>query len=311
MKRVKIVIVLLSIMIIFTACSKKGESSDLDAGMTIKEIPTISEVPIGIDEPHQEINPGADIASDTSTSIPDSTTSIPTEILEPTFEPVKINGQVGDIIILGSYEQDNDLSNGEEPIEWIVLSNDGEKLLLLSKYALDSKPYNINKEDTTWEKCSLRNWLNNDFYSTAFNSSEKAVIRNSSIENPNNQFYETAGGNGTEDHIFLLAYNDVINPGYGFNNNHEEFDMARRCIPTAYAISQGALTSEIHKDREWFSDRYLSAEGNYTCCWWLRTPGGLARNTIRVDYDGYVFIDGHGVDFDRITVRPALYVDVN
>ena len=49
---------------------------------------------------------------------------------------------VGNIVAFGRYEQDNDLTNGPEPIEWIVLDVvDGEKTkaLLLSKYGLDAK----------------------------------------------------------------------------------------------------------------------------------------------------------------------------
>ena len=29
--------------------------------------------------------------------------------------------EVGDIVVIGSYEQDNVLDNGKEPLEWIVL----------------------------------------------------------------------------------------------------------------------------------------------------------------------------------------------
>ena len=41
---------------------------------------------------------------------------------------------VGDIITFGHYEQDNNLDNGAEPIEWIVLDVQDGKALLLSKY---------------------------------------------------------------------------------------------------------------------------------------------------------------------------------
>ncbi len=45
--------------------------------------------------------------------------------------------EVGDVIYFGSYEQDNNLSNGKEEIEWIVLAKENRKALLISKYALD------------------------------------------------------------------------------------------------------------------------------------------------------------------------------
>ncbi len=52
------------------------------------------------------------------------------------------NAEVGDYITFGLYEQDNDLSNGKENIEWLILELKDEKALVISKYALDSKPYN-------------------------------------------------------------------------------------------------------------------------------------------------------------------------
>ena len=64
--------------------------------------------------------------------------------------------KTGDYIVFGSYEQDNNLDNGTEPIEWLVLSNDGSELYVISKYALDSKPYNIEYMETTWEICTVR-----------------------------------------------------------------------------------------------------------------------------------------------------------
>ena len=42
------------------------------------------------------------------------------------------NMHVGDTVVFGSYEQDNDKSNGTEPIEWIVLDEKGGRYLLLS-----------------------------------------------------------------------------------------------------------------------------------------------------------------------------------
>ena len=57
---------------------------------------------------------------------------------------------VGSIVRFGDYEQDNDEGNGEEPIEWIVLDVDGDRALLLSRYALDAQPYNTYTKRITW-----------------------------------------------------------------------------------------------------------------------------------------------------------------
>ena len=82
---------------------------------------------------------------------------------------------VGDVITFGKYEQDNDLSNGSEDIEWIVLDKKDGNLLLLSKYGLDTKVVCDNADisyEATWETSNTRLWLNGDFYDSAFSSDD-------------------------------------------------------------------------------------------------------------------------------------------
>ena len=74
---------------------------------------------------------------------------------------------VGKTIKFGSYEQDNNTSNGKEAIEWLVLDVQGNKVFLVSRYNLDVQPYNKTSGSVTWEKCTLRTWLNNDFLNHA------------------------------------------------------------------------------------------------------------------------------------------------
>ena len=70
---------------------------------------------------------------------------------------------VGETIVFGAYEQDNDTSNGAEPIEWSVLAKEDDRILVISQYALDCQPYNKKNESVIWETCSLRSWLNDIF----------------------------------------------------------------------------------------------------------------------------------------------------
>ena len=87
------------------------------------------------------------------------------------------SANIGDYVTFGTYEQDNNESNGAEEIEWQVLDKKDGKVLLLSKYALDCKQYNAEWEYVTWETCTLRSWLNEEFYKTAFTSKEAAIRR--------------------------------------------------------------------------------------------------------------------------------------
>ena len=65
-------------------------------------------------------------------------------------EKLKV-AKTGDYVFFGEYEQDNNTSNGKEDIEWLVIEAKNDKLFVISKYALDSKPYNKEDIDVTWE----------------------------------------------------------------------------------------------------------------------------------------------------------------
>ena len=83
---------------------------------------------------------------------------------------------IGDTYVFGTYEQDNDLSNGKEEIEWIVLDKEGMSLLLLSKYALVGREYHTPRMASTWETCNIRPWLNETFLNEAFSPEEQSRI---------------------------------------------------------------------------------------------------------------------------------------
>ena len=53
----------------------------------------------------------------------------------------------------------------------------------MSVYALDCEKYNDIDESVTWETCTLRKWLNEEFYNEAFSSNDKSIIRLTDLEN--------------------------------------------------------------------------------------------------------------------------------
>lgn len=119
--------------------------------------------------------------------------------------------KVGGYVTFGSYEQDNNIDNGKEPIKWRVLEYDAvnNRALLLSHNGLDSQPYNAARGDITWEKCTLRKWLNGTFLNGAFTQREQASIALTSVDNSNGQGYirwSTSGGKNSQDKVFLLSY---------------------------------------------------------------------------------------------------------
>ena len=135
----------------------------------------------------------------------------------------------GEVIKLGKFEQDNNPGNGPEDIEWIVLEtkSNGDKLVM-SKDALEGLPYNkVFMIEITWETCTLREWLNDDFYNSAFTDDEKAQILVSQVTTPKNEKTGKEGGNDTEDKIFLLSIDEA--------NTYFTSDAARICHPSAFA----------------------------------------------------------------------------
>lgn len=203
------------------------------------------------------------------------------------------NSAVGDIVYFGKYEQDNDVSNGAEDIEWIVLAKKEDSHLVISKYALDCKPYNETNESVTWQASSLRSWLNDDFHNKAFTEEESnqiPTVRVAADENPN---YGSNPGFETSDKIFLLSIKEA-----------EQFfatDNARRCASTAFAKAQGAYTSFDYQ-----TSRCKSA-----CRWWLRSPGNNQSCAAYVGSGGDVYFSGYYVDYANVSVRPALWISTN
>ena len=190
--------------------------------------------------------------------------------------------KIGETIEFGNYPQEED--GTEKPIEWIVMKNEGNQVLLLSKYVLDAKPYD-EWEAVTWQTSDIRQWLNNEFYTTAFNKSEKAKIQTSLIKNEDNSEHGTSGGNDTEDKVFLLSEKEVETL---FSNDDERIAKA-----TGYAEKSGVYVNEKKES-----------------VWWLRSPGYSSSRAAEVSEYGWVDQDGPSVYCSDGGVRPALHLNL-
>jgi len=157
----------------------------------------------------------------------------------------------GDIIYFGRYEQDNDTSNGMEPIEWLVLypDFDNNNRLLLSTKALDCYPIRPNGEETfTWENSELREWLNNGFFNVAFNEKEKAMIYEGDVVTKDFIDYEVKwdidkSGDGVAD-------GSVSIPGEHYIDKYLEDDNKEKYTPTittdrVFLISEEELNENV------------------------------------------------------------------
>ena len=188
----------------------------------------------------------------------------------------------GTVHTMGMYNH----GTGTREIEWKVLERNGSKALLISKYILDRMEFNGISEDTCWEKCSLRKWLNNEFYNVAFSTAEKNKILPSRIKNTPNPQHGTSSGNDTYDKLFLLSADEV----YKYYKTFAE----TRCQVTLFAKNRGAY-----------------CDGAYFGYWWLRTTGQYMQNASYIFYTGGVSVMGYDVTGTIFGVRPAMWISLD
>ena len=205
----------------------------------------------------------------------------------------------GEHITYGSYQG--------EAIEWRVLDKKDDEVLLLSEYGLDAQPFDTSGKDRVlWKDSTIRKWLNDDFYNSAFSEDEKKNIvlsTSDGFEANNGSIYLTGGKpyyhleRETEDYIFLLSYTEMCqyldpdaDPKMG---SHFDFQYGYDevlCYPTEYA-----------------EQRLYMLNVKDACGWWLAD--------CFYDYDGVGVVSGYGqveregiLDSRRYAVRPAMWV---
>lgn len=194
------------------------------------------------------------------------------------------NATIGDIVVFGQYEQNNVISDGSEPICWMVLNQDNGRLLLISQKVLDRKPFDESDATNLWKDCSLRRWCNNTFYDSAFSAVEQSAIQITVVNSYSEKSWLPVESN---DKIFILSDVDV-----------DTFSLSREDLkakPTEYVIAQGN-------------------GGNIWTSWWLRPMQDFPQIPNYVSTDGTISAllktsDSFGFDRDY-GVRPVMWIDV-
>lgn len=191
-----------------------------------------------------------------------------------------------DCIYFGNYWQNDtngdgvaDQNDDKEPIKWRVLEVNGDDAFLLADQNLDAQPYNQEREVVTWETCTLRSWLNDDFYNTAFNDTEQNAIKTTDIEG---------------DTIYLLSYDDTYNIQYGFTEHSYYYPETRNSINTPYAKACGALTKDGNIGNWWTYSQYRD---NTDVANWANNgtsqpvddPTGAVRPCLHIDLSSSVW----------------------
>lgn len=164
----------------------------------------------------------------------------------------------------------------KDSICWRVMSCKDGRMLLWAVNSLDIRSYNDKEGDTSWETCSLRRWLNNEFYNKAFNDKEKNQILTAHLTGGSNP-WNVSAGNDTDDKVFCLSIDEVKQVNWRI-------------------LDDGKLSSD-----------YARSLGAYPWSW-LRSPG-CSRDRVSLVGYGNMYAGGNFyANCPRGGVRPAVYV---
>ncbi len=211
--------------------------------------------------------------------------------------------QVGDIVEFGHYEQDNDLKNGPESIQWKILDKKDNQYLLVTKDVLafiHSHETNIHYENyvfgsesvydkypLSYQNSSFRSWLNgygpaenfvqkdysNAFILEAFTEEERAKILTTNVDNqkPKMKIEKFKGNENSPDVEWILGNNtqDKL-----FLLSLDEVDQympdleSRTAFASKYYVKKGG---RVYSDAQ-FLEKYSDNSCVYNCYvdWWLR-----------------------------------------
>lgn len=220
----------------------------------------------------------------------------------------------------------DDTENGLEGGEVYATSNGGvteDKTDLILRDEENNPIYANN-----YKYSELRRFLTTDFYNLAFTTEQKELIELFTVDNSG--WFTVDEENkyaceDTEDYVFALGYEDLINPDFGFagDYNEEEGDIAdtnRAWEATDFAKANGVLTLTkewVYTVLEIETDEEVEENEEYQMFFkpFIGT-GDLLSRTPDPDFSGSVFDVIYGslgnidVDFLGLGVAPALVISL-
>ena len=190
-----------------------------------------------------------------------------------------------------SYQYDNGYSTGMvywfkwEPIKWRIFTEFDGKAMILSELILDSQQYDYDYNN--YANSTIRRWLNDTFYNTAFGAMQQAIIETTEVDNSASSTGWSSNPyvcENTFDKVFLISYIQAI---YHFGTTTKQ--------------KQG-------------SD-YCKAQGLYTYngngYWWTRSPyNTYSYSTWCVSVDGVTGRNDIDSSLTNYGVVPALRINL-
>jgi hypothetical protein len=213
-----------------------------------------------------------------------------------------------------------------EPIQWRVLSGKGTKTgLVISEKVLANSfflPFQTNRTianatiyANNYQYSTLRamlngydgssygagNFIGEGFIDLAFTQEEQEYVGTTLVDNSaattesSSNAYACAN---TNDKIFPLSYQDLINPTYGFSSSGSTYDIGRASVLTDYGRATGAympIDSSHHENGSW----------------WQRSPHANYSFGARTVDNGNFYYNGCYVNDSRAGIRPSFTVIIS
>ena len=194
-----------------------------------------------------------------------------------------------------------------EPIEWNILSEENGKALIVANPILDAQEFNPSDNgsaflhngktgyDNNYELSSIRLWLNNNFYNTAFNTTQKAKIEETEVKNDAYSTGYTTNSyacDDTNDNIFLLSVQELA-------IYSSEINPIIKATGTDYALCQNLFVN-------------TDSGSSKTSSWLLRSPGSSSKTSPK----SVVLVKEDGTKGNNDTkwtyngVRPACWIEL-
>jgi len=173
--------------------------------------------------------------------------------------------------------------------DWKVLEIYQNRTLIISNDVIEKCAYHVGRQDVTWQTCSLRKYLNGEFYNR-FSNADKMRILETKVINDKNPWFGTDGGKNTDDNIFLLSIEEVVK----------------------FFGDSGQLRGKNPNSKLFINDQYkakrIAKFAGMGSWWWLRSPGLRSRIAANIFAGGAVHVSGHYVDNGFGGIRPVLYL---
>ncbi|MCR5179028.1 MAG: DUF6273 domain-containing protein [Lachnospiraceae bacterium] len=230
---------------------------------------------------------------------------------------------VWDCVYFGRFKQSAVFT--ESPIEWRVLSVEGNEAVLLAEDGLICIEYDLTNNyfgdlRLKWPNATLRSWLNEDdpdsypdeppFINTAFNEAEKKAIIETKHVFPSG-ISDTIE---SVDKVYLLSVDELKDPVYGFVDEDGECNSdSLKAEPSDYAFFRqcNGVFKENTPDpiKWWLSDTYRINNYWYASC--VNEDGMVIDfDTFKENLNLYSVKASERGD-SSVAARPAIHVDLS